>query len=388
MAELPAVCDFLVIGAGIAGVSAAAALAARGATVGVAEATQVCGGSSALNAGGLRQQFSQPLNITLAQRTVGRVGALIDRGIDLGYRQTGYLFMVSDERVVSGLQAAISTQNSLGVPTRWLSVEEIVALVPDVHPDGLLGAAFCPTDGYLDPNTLVTTIAADARAAGAVIASNTPVTGFDTAGERITSVRLRTGATVSAGAVVNCAGAWADGIARLYGASLPIIPWRSQVYVVEGAVGVTPDSPMTIDFNNGKTYFHPESATTVFAGTDADDACETSWRVPYDKSKADIVGERLARRFRSFENAGIRRGWAGMLEVTADENPVADWTHFDNCYTIAGFSGHGLPLAPSLAEEAAAELTGATPSLDLSPYRIDRLTGPVPSDSVEAMSMR
>ncbi len=388
MPELPLTCDFLVIGAGIAGVSVAAALAGRGATVGVAEATQVCGGSSALNAGGVRQQFSQPLNIALARRTVGRLAELTERGIDLGYRQTGYLFMVSDKRAVPGLQAAISTQNSLDVPTRWLSVEEIVALVPGVRPDGLVGAAFCPTDGYLDPNTLVTTIAADARAAGAVIASNTAVTGFDITGERITSVRLGTGATVSVGAVVNCAGAWADSIARLYGATLPIIPWRSQVYVIEGAVGVTPDSPMTIDFNNGKTYYHPESVTTVLAGTDADDACETSWRVPYDKSKADIVGERLTRRFTSFENAGVRHGWSGMLEVTADENPIADWTHFDNCYTVAGFSGHGLPLAPSLAEEAAARLMGTAPSLDLSPYRADRFQGSVPVGSMEVMSMR
>lgn len=387
MVQLHPTCDFLVIGAGIAGVSVAAALTERGVSVGVAEATQVCGGSSALNAGGVRQQFSQPLNIALAHRTVGKLAELSERGVDLGYRQTGYLFMVSDVRAVPTLQTAIRMQNSLDVPARWLGVDEIMELVPAVRPEGLVGAAFCPTDGYLDPNTLVTTIAADARAAGAVIASNTAVIGFDTSGDRITGVSLSTGAAVSAGAVVNCAGAWADGIAQLYGAGLPITPWRSQVYVIEGAVGVPHDSPMTIDFNNGKTYYHPESATTVLAGTDADDACDTSWRVPFDRSKADIVAERLTQRFTSFENAGVRRGWSGMLEVTADENPISDWTHFTNCYTMAGFSGHGLPLAPSLADEAAAVLTDTKPSLDLSPYRVDR-TGPILSESVEAMSMR
>jgi len=388
MAEPPASCDFLIIGAGIAGVSLATQLRARGASVAVAEATQVCGGSSALNAGGVRQQFSQPLNITLARRTVEYLDELTQRGVELSHRQVGYLFIVSEERAVPALQAAVEVQNDLDVPTRWLSVDEIIEMVPGVRPEGLVGGTFCPTDGYLDPNTLVTAIAADARRAGAVIASNTAVTGIDHSGERITRVRLSTGSTISAGTVVNCAGAWSNGIANLYGATLPITPWRAQLFIIEGATGVPNDSPYVIDFHNGKTFYHPEAGTSLLAGTDADDACEASWHVPFDRTKSEPVVERLISRFTSFEEASVGRGWSGMLEITADENPISDWTHFDNLYTMAGFSGHGLPIAPSLAAEASIVLTGAAATLDLSPYRADRLDQPIAPESMELMAMR
>ena len=388
MAELPASCDFLVIGAGIAGVCVAAQLRSRGASVAIAEATQVCGGSSALNAGGVRQQFSQRLNIALAHRTVEYLGELKQRGVELGHRQVGYLFMISDSRAVPALQAAVKVQNDLNVPTRWLSVDEIIEMVPGLRPEGIVGGTFCPTDGYLDPNTLVTAIAADARRSGVVIASNTAVTGFDHSAERITGVRLSTGSTIAAGTVVNCAGAWSDSIAKLYGATLPITPWRSQLFIIEGATGVPNDSPYVIDFNNGKTFYHPESGTSLLAGTDADDACEPSWHVPFDQTKSEIVVERLISRFTTFEDARVGRGWSGMLEITADENPISDWTHFDNLYTMAGFSGHGLPIAPSLAGEAALVLTGEAATLDLSPYRADRFDQPIPPESMELMAMR
>ncbi len=388
MPELPARCDFLIIGAGVAGVSLAKELRARDASVAIAEATQVCGGSSALNAGGVRQQFSQPLNIALARRTVEYLGELTQRGVELGHRQVGYLFMISDERDVPALQAAVKVQNDLDVPTRWLSVDEIVEMVPGVRPEGLVGATFCPTDGYLDPNTLVTAIAADARRSGAIIASNTAVTGFEHSGNRITGVRLSTGSTVSAGSVINCAGAWSNGIAQLYGASLPITPWRAQLFIIEGATGVSNESPYVIDFHNGKTFYHPEAGNTLLAGTDADGACEASWHVPFDRARSEPVVQRLISRFTSFDDARVGRGWPGMLEITADENPISDWTHFDNLYTMAGFSGHGLPIAPSLAAEASLVLTGAEPTLDLSPFRADRFDRPIPPESVELMAMR
>lgn len=380
--------DFLVIGAGIAGVCLAGSLRARGASVAVVEATQVCGGSSALNAGGVRQQFSQAINVELARRTVERLVALQEsRDVDLSHRQVGYLFMVSDAEAVPGLQAAIELQNSLGVPSRWLSVDDVVDAVPGVRAEGLVGATFCPTDGYLDPNTLVTALAADARSDGVRLRSRTAVVGVDHAESRVTGVRLQSGTTVQAGTVVNCAGAWAAELAQLYGATLPIQPWRSQCYQIAGVRGVPPDCPVTIDFDNGKTYFHPEY-TTFLAGTDADDACVTSWDVPFDDSKADVLVRRLTSRHRSFDDATVVGGWAGMLELTADENPICDWTHFDNVYTMAGFSGHGLPIAPSLAEEAAAVLTGDEPTLDLFPYRFDRFDGSTPLEAAEVMAMR
>lgn len=379
--------DFVVIGAGIAGAAVARALAARGASVTVLEATQVCGGSSALNAGGVRQQFSQEINIRLALRTVAMLEELRERGVDLGHRQVGYLFMISQDPAVAPLQRAIALQNECGVASRWLSVDEIVDMVPGVRADDLVGATYCASDGYLDPHTLVSVLAADARAAGARIRSRTPVAGFERRGERIEAARLRSGETISAGTVVNCAGAWAGGIAEMYGAALPIVPWRSQCFQITGVAQMPRDCPVTIDFNNGKTYFHAETSAFL-AGTDADDACAASWDVPFDYSKAELLVNRLTSRFSCFDEAVVVNGWSGMLELTPDENPIAGWTHFENLFTVAGFSGHGLAIAPGLADEVASVLLGESPALDLSPYRLERFEAHGSREPAEAMSMR
>jgi sarcosine oxidase, subunit beta len=379
--------DFVVIGAGVAGVAVAECLAARGASVTVVEATQVCGGSSALNAGGVRQQFSQEINIRLARRTVALLEGLRDRGVDLGYRQVGYLFMISQTPSVPLLHQAIRRQNELAVPSEWLSVDDVTDMVPGVRPDGLVGATFCATDGYLDPHMFVSALAADARAAGARIRSQTTVVGFERHGERIDGVRLASGETIPAGTVVNCTGAWANGIAAIYGAELPIVPWRSQCFEIGGVAAMPKNCPVTIDFDNDKTYFHADAAAFL-AGTDADDACAPSWDVPFDYGKAELLVQRLISRFSSFDDAVVTHGWSGMLELTPDENPIADWTHFENLYTMAGFSGHGLAIAPGLAQDVAEVLLGGSPEVDLAPYRLERFDALGSRAPAEAMSMR
>jgi glycine/D-amino acid oxidase-like deaminating enzyme len=71
-------------------------------------------------------------------------------------------------------------------------------------------------------------------------------------------------------------------------------------------------------------------------------------------------------------DAGLAHTWAGLTEVTADFNPIVGWTHLDNVFTLAGFSGHGVCLAPGLAPEAAALLRGETPAINIDAYRPSR----------------
>jgi sarcosine oxidase subunit beta len=388
VSEFPSSCDFLIIGAGIAGVSLAAELRRRDVSVCVIEAEQVCSGSSGLNAGGVRQQFSHPTNISLAQRTVRKIEELVEDGHELSYRQVGYLFMIADPKSVVPIQGAIKTQNDLGVPTRWLSPAEVSGMVPGLKDADVLGASFCPTDGYLDPNSFVATLATKARESGAAILSGRSVTGFEHHGERITQVVVDGQHRISVGVVVNCAGAWASGVAKLYGSNLPIEPTRSQLFMIEGAEEVSPDCPVTIDFNNKKTFYHGEVGARLLAGTDDAEECSTSWQVPFEQGKAESLVQRLMHRFTTFDNASIAGGWAGMLEITRDENPIADWTHFSNMYTMAGFSGHGLAIAPSLAEDVAAVVAGDAPSIDLRAFRFERFEEDPDSEIGEAMSMR
>lgn len=388
--QSPTSCDVLIIGAGIAGVSLAHELAKLGKEVIVVEATQVCGGSSGLNGGGVRQQFSSPLNIELARRTVKYLEAATERGVlNCDYHQTGYMFIARNEFTADGLKQGIAIQNSFDVPTRWLSPQEILEVAPGVNLDGMLGAALGPTDGYLDPNSLVHHIANQARESGAHIVSGSPVISMESKGNKVTQVTLENGTSFSADTIVNCAGAWAPEIAKLYGANLPIKPWRSQLFVIDGVDTVPVDSPFVIDFDNRKTFYHPEGRTSRLIGSmDAGSQVETSWNLAGDQSIVEDLVTRLMTLNPDFENASISSSWAGMLEITADENPIADWTHMDNVYTMAGFSGHGLPIAPSLAVQVAQVLTSGESELDLTPYAFSRFDESGFAPPIEIMSMR
>ena len=380
--------DVVVIGGGIMGTALCHELARRGVPVTLVESTQLCGGSSGRNAGGVRQQFSHPLNVALARRTVERMSRFADEfGVDIGLRQVGYLFLLSDPAVAAAMRETVAMQNRLGVPTRWVEPDEITALVPGIDGDGLAGGAYCPTDGYLDPHSVVTGYADAARRAGATIRQFLGATGVEVSGGRARAVTLADGTRIPCGIVVNCAGAWAGEVAARYGERLPIRAWRSQCFHVTG-VTLPAGCPMTIDFDRDKAYFHPDGPDVV-AGMDRITESEPAVELPFDWSACETLVEHLVRRMPLFADARIAGGWAGLLECTPDENPIVGWTGPENCYTAAGFSGHGLSLAPALAAEVAAELLGERTGHDLTPFRPERFAaGAAAAGAPEVLAMR
>lgn len=391
--ECVAMTDVVVVGGGIMGAALAYELAARGVAVTLVDSGQLCGGSSGRNAGGVRQQFSHPLNVTLARETVTRMTSFGDEfGTDIGLHQVGYLFLISDPDHAAAMRDVVGRQNALGLSSSWLSPGEIAALVPGLEVDDLLGGAFGPGDGYLDPHAVVMSYAAAARDRGAVIRQFCGVVGVDVAGGRAVGARLADGTRLSCGAIVNCAGVWAPEVAALYGETLPIACWRSQSFQITG-IALPPGCPMTIDFDHDKAYFHPDGAPdsgSAIAGLDTIVPSPIMKDVPFDESTSELLVERLVARMPAFADARIAGGWGGLLEITPDENPIVGWSSaLGSCYTAAGFSGHGLSLAPALAVDVAAELVGDEPAHDLAPFRPVRFGGSgAVADGGEALAMR
>ena len=162
------ICDVLVIGAGVVGTSIALELCERGFDVVLVDRGRVGGGSSALNAGGVRHQFFHEPNIRAAQATI----ALMQRfqetfGVDIGFRQVGYLFLYSQEAQAERFRVALARQNACGVPSRLIGLEDVHTLAPDVSLDGIRGGCFGPTDGYLDPVAVMEGFGRAARERGA-----------------------------------------------------------------------------------------------------------------------------------------------------------------------------------------------------------------------------
>src|SRR4051794_37761760 len=167
-AALPTRADVVVVGGGVMGTSAAFHLAEAGVEVLLLERGQLAGGSTSRAAGGVRAQFSDPLNIALGARGLEAFARFAQRpGQEVDLHRNGYLFLLTRPEDVAGYGAAVALQNDLGVPSRMLTAAEAAALAPGVRMHDVLAAAHHAGDGYCSPESVVLGYAAGARRHGA-----------------------------------------------------------------------------------------------------------------------------------------------------------------------------------------------------------------------------
>ncbi len=364
--------EAVIIGAGIMGCAIAHALAERGMTdILVLERDQIGRGATADAAGGVRQQFSTETNIRLARESIRVWETFPERfGRDIGLRQQGYLFLLTDPAEEPVFRQNLALQNTLGVPSRWANAMEIAAINPHVVLDDVYGGAFCPEDGWCDTFGATIGFAQAARALGVRIEEESPVTDICTEGNRVKGVRTEQG-DVSAPLVIIAAGPQTRDVGTMAGVDLPIDPYRRMSFITEPFAALPQSLPMTIDFATG-LYFHPESRGFLFGMANRDEPSTTNKTVDEDWMATTV--EALVARAPAFEDASILRGWAGFYEVTPDDNPLLGWTGGPEGLAVAaGFSGHGFMQGPAIGRcMAELLLDGAASGIDITPFRPSR----------------
>src|SRR6267378_1233735 len=267
--------EVVIIGSGIVGSSVAYHLAAQGCTnVLVIEREAHQGkGSTGKSMGGVRAQFATPVNIQMSRYSIDFFGTFDEVvGHPADYRPHGYLFCATSERHLEYLKTNREKQLALGVRNvELVSREDIAGMVPQLRIDDILGGTFCPTDGFVDPHSVMMGFMLNARERGVRLWLDTQVTGIETeplntgiagvspayrgteasfdgpdalfkrrAGgtpavpveRRITGV-MTTRGRVSTPIVVNAAGPWAADVAKMAGVELPVTPLRRQLVPTE-----------------------------------------------------------------------------------------------------------------------------------------------------------
>ena len=221
---LPKRADIVVVGGGVIGASAAFHLAEAGADVCLLERSELASGSTSRGAGGVRAQFSDPLNIALGLRSIDAYEHFGERpGADIDLRQVGYLFLLDRPEDVSSFEQSVAIQNEYGVPSRFVTLEEAQRLCPIAGLDGVLAATFSPRDGHANPEAVVHGYATGARRHGAAVVTGCAVIGIDVEGDEINGVRTEHG-TIETDTVVCAAGPWSPELARMVGVELPVVP--------------------------------------------------------------------------------------------------------------------------------------------------------------------
>ncbi|MBO8196537.1 FAD-binding oxidoreductase [Streptomyces oryzae] len=368
---VPHSADVVIIGGGVMGVSTAFHLAEAGVrNIVVLERGDLGCGSSGKPIGGVRAQFSDPLNIELGRRSLDAYQNFPTRpGADIRLDTVGYLFLLTSEDQVRDFEASVAVQNSLGVPTRMTGPEEAQRLCPYVSTDGLVAAAYSPTDGHARPGLVVQGYARAAAAAGVTLAAHTEVTGLDTAGSRVTRVHTSHG-SLSCSTVICAAGAWSRQIGDMAGVGLPVRPVRRQLAFTAPLDPPAPRIPFTIDFSSS-AYFHNSDDGLLFGLADPaqEEGFDTSW-TPEWLELFRAVARRRAPALAGMETVD---GWAGLYENTPDHNALIGRSdEVDNFLYATGFSGHGFLQAPAVGEIMRDLYLERRPFTDITPLSADR----------------
>ncbi len=334
------------------------------------EKSEFGSGSTCKAAGGVRAQFSEAVNIELGARslkTFETFKATFDQEIDL--RQVGYLFLLEKPEHVEAFEKNVALQNEMGVPSRLIDVAEAKALSPLISTEGLLAAAYSPTDGHCTPESVVNGYAGAARRAGARLVRNCAVTAIESSGGTLTQVVTEKG-TIATDAVICTAGAWSKDLGAMVGVDLPVEPLRRQILTTEPMPGLDPHTPFTIDFSTS-FYFHGEGQGLLLGMSDPHET--PGFKLTVSDEWLAGLGDAIERRAPDISEVGLGAGWAGLYEMTPDHNALVGEAEGVSRFLYAtGFSGHGFLMGPAIGEVMRDLYLGRTPVVDVSSLTANR----------------
>jgi sarcosine oxidase subunit beta len=372
LAPLPKSASVVIIGGGVMGTSAAFHLAEAGVDVVLVERAELASGSTSRAAGGIRAQFSDALNIQIAQRSLRAFRDFAKRpGWEIDLKQVGYLFVLSTEADAGLFERHVALQNEYGVPSRMLTAAQARMLCPLLDGEDILAGAFSPDDGHVTPEAVVQGYAFAARALGAQIRVGCEVIEIGTAGSEISEVITNRG-SIRTSVVICTAGAWSGRCGEMVGLELPVTPVRRQVLFTEPMEDLPADLPFTIDFESS-FYFHREGPGLLIGMSDPDEQPGFSVETT-DDWVPDLV-EIASRRAPRIAEVGIRGGWAGLYEVSPDHNAIIGEAATPSRFLYAtGFSGHGFLQGPAVGEILRDLVLQRPTFVDIGPLSVERFS--------------
>ena len=363
---VPPTADVVVIGGGVVGCSIAYHLARRGVRdVVVLEREAVGSGTTSKAAGGIRAQFPTETEVRLSQESLRVFRSFKDEfGVDPGFREIGYLFLVADQADLRGFEARIALQRRLGVDVRVITPQDARELIAALHVDDLIAAVWGPEDAFAGPAEVTAGFARRARDLGARIVEGVEVTGFAIDRGRVSAVETARG-RIATPVAVNAAGPAAARVGRLAGLDLPVLPRRRHIFFTEPFPAIPGPVPLTTDRASG-FYFRKELEQVLLSPGDAEDV-GADLDAPVDWGMVEETVRKAVHRLPVLEHARIAGGWAGLRPLTPDDHAiVGPAPGVEGLFLAVGFGGHGFQHSPATGRLVAEWIVDGRPSLDLS----------------------
>ena len=362
----------VVIGGGVGGAAILYWLTRLGwSDVVLLERSRLTSGST-FHSAGLVGQLRGSLSLTrMMMNSVDLYRNLKDEvGLETGWHEVGSLRLASSPERMEELTRQAAWAKTFGLPLELVSANEAQRMFPPMSTGGVLGAAYLPTDGYIDPSQLTFALAEGARRRGAELCEDTRVTGVEVRSGRVRRVITERG-DVETELVVDAGGMFAPEIGRMAGVNVPLVPFAHE-YLITKPEGLPLDMPTMRD-PSLLVYYRPESGGLIMGGYERE---PKPWAL--DGIPADFNGRLLEPDWERFEplmeNAIVRTPSLKDSEVvrlvngpeafTPDGEFILGPSEVRGFWVAAGFCAHGLAGAGGMGRVMAEWMVEGQPELD------------------------
>lgn len=370
----------LIVGGGVIGASVAYHLAKRGVR-GVVVLDRGAGpgnGSTSRATGGFRAQFATTVNVRLSLLAREKLRSFRDEtGVDPGYSQTGYLWIASTENAMDSLRHALAVQQSAGLDeAEVIDAETLSELNPAVPREGIFGATWCASDGFIRPMEILRGYLGSAERLGATIEWGVEVNEIvvDEQG-RAREAKTSSG-TFAFDAIVNAAGPWAGELKCGGQSALPVVPLKRQV-ALSVSTEILPEAmPMTIFVESALHLRVRDGRVMIIKPTPVPEG--NPFDITVDDRWIETVSAEARLRVPRLVSVEIDRAacYAGLYEMSPDNHAIlgaAPWC--ENLFLVNGSSGHGVMHSPALGQLLSEIICdGVASSLDVSALRPTRFS--------------
>ena len=364
--------EVVIIGGGISGCSIAYNLAKKGVkNVVVLEKEYLASGATGSCGAGIRQQWGTEMNCKIAKMSCEffeKANEELQYDGDIEFKQRGYLLLATTEKEHEQFKKNVALQNSLGIQSKILNLDEAKKIVPHLNTEGLVSTAFYEKDGHLNPFYATEAYGQAAERLGVKIYKYTEVTGIDVENGKVTKVKTDKG-DIETTIVVNAAGGHSQVIAEMAGVELPVYSERHQILVTEPLEPIL--EPMLMSFSlNIYCQQVPHGGFIMGRGDDTeprDLRVTSSWRF-LDEMTKTATGI-----LPPLKKARLLRQWAGLYNMTPDRQPIyGKVDDVEGFYLAVGFSGHGFMFGPATGLLMAELILGEKTTIDIDMLSLNR----------------
>lgn len=336
----------LIIGAGISGLFIAYELQRRGVEdITIIDSSYPGNGASLRNIGCFRSSFTSPEHVVLMKESIKRWLVLRETfGLDI--RQVGYIWIARKEETLDAFRKLVGFHNSHGVPTTIIDSDDVKRKEPYINHHIVAGAMYDPTAGKMDVLDAFTKIYLEVKKRGAKIIPYTYVSGLKVDNYRV-RYAITTRGMLEADVYVIAAAEGSREILRSINIDLPVKPMPRHPIVTEAYEEII-RSGLVIDWDTpGSPHITQTTHGSIILARDIYDTPGHSLLSQRYDALYKVV-KPLIELYPVLSRVYITRYWMGYYDMTPDHHPVyGPIEPYENLYIAAGFSGHGLMMAPA-----------------------------------------